>query len=102
MSYATANERYFASLVNQARKDRGLPPLTLEKRLNDSADAHSRWLLDKDVFSHTGQGGSSLASGSRPRASIWPAVGQRPRISPMSASRARRICAMRSVTCTRT
>ena len=59
MSYATANERYFASLVNQARKDRGLPPLTLEKRLNDSADAHSRWLLDKDVFSHTGQGGSS-------------------------------------------
>lgn len=59
MSYATANERYFASLLNQARRAEGLAPLALEKRLNDSADAHSRWMLDADVFSHTGQGGSS-------------------------------------------
>ena len=59
MSYATANERYFASLVNQSRKAGGLAPLALEKRLNDSAQAHSRWMLDTDAFSHTGQGGSS-------------------------------------------
>lgn len=59
MSYANANERYFASLINQARKAEGLAALTLEKRLNDSADAHSRWMLDADVFSHVGQGGSS-------------------------------------------
>lgn len=59
MSYANANERYFASLINQSRKADGLAALTLEKRLNDSADAHSRWMLDTDVFSHTGQGGSS-------------------------------------------
>ena len=59
MSYATANERYFASLVNQARRADGLAPLTMEKRLNDSSEAHSRWMLNADVFSHTGQGGSS-------------------------------------------
>ena len=59
MSYANANERYFASLVNQARRAEGLAPLTLEKRLNDSSEAHSRWMLNADVFSHTGQGGSS-------------------------------------------
>ena len=59
MSYAAANERYFASLINQSRRAEGLAALALEKRLNDSADAHSRWMLGTDVFSHTGQGGSS-------------------------------------------
>lgn len=58
MSYATTNERYFASLVNQARRAEGLASFALEKRLNDAADAHSRWMLDADVFSHAGQGGS--------------------------------------------
>ncbi|VDS07801.1 Hemolysin, chromosomal [Paracoccus haematequi] len=59
MSYANANERYFASLINQSRQAAGLGTLKLEKRLNDSADAHSRWMLDNNVFSHTGRGGSS-------------------------------------------
>lgn len=59
MSYADSGERYFASLINQARRGEGLAALSLEKRLNDSAQAHSRWMLDADVFSHTGRGGSS-------------------------------------------
>ncbi|WP_347138191.1 CAP domain-containing protein [Paracoccus sp. SSK6] len=59
MSHANANERYFASLINQDRRAEGLASLSLEKRLNDSADAHSRWMLDADVFSHAGQGGST-------------------------------------------
>lgn len=59
MSFATADERYFAQLINKARKDLGLAPLSLERRLNDAADRHSRWMLDTDQFSHTGQGGSS-------------------------------------------
>lgn len=59
MSYASANERYFATLVNQARRDKGLSSLDLEKGLNDSAAAHSRWMLEADVFAHKGQGGSS-------------------------------------------
>lgn len=58
MSYASANERYFASLVNQARQAEGLAALGLEKRLNDSAAGHSRWMLDQDVFSHNGLDGS--------------------------------------------
>lgn len=59
MSFASANERYFVSLVNQARRAEGLPALSIEKRLNDSAEGHSRWMLETDVFSHTGRGGSS-------------------------------------------
>ncbi|WP_207100785.1 CAP domain-containing protein [Paracoccus shandongensis] len=59
MSYASTDERYFATLVNQARRAEGLAPLALEKRLNDSAEAHGRWMLNADVFSHTGRGGSS-------------------------------------------
>ncbi|AGT11140.1 CAP domain-containing protein [Paracoccus aminophilus] len=59
MSYATQDERYFVSLVNTARAEKGLKPLTIEKHLNDSADSHSRWMLDANVFSHTGERGSS-------------------------------------------
>ncbi|WP_323032749.1 CAP domain-containing protein [Paracoccus sp. (in: a-proteobacteria)] len=59
MSFASANERYFVSLVNQARRAEGLDSLAIEKRLNTAAEAHSRWMINADVFSHTGQGGSS-------------------------------------------
>lgn len=59
MAFATSDERYFVSLVNQARAAQGLKALKIEKRLNDSSDGHSRWMLDHDVFSHTGIGGSS-------------------------------------------
>lgn len=59
MSQATAAERYFLSLVNAERGRNGLQPLTLETRLNDSSEDHSRWLLQTGNFSHTGQGGSS-------------------------------------------
>lgn len=59
MSFATSYERYFVSLVNQARAANGLQPLRIEKHLNDSSDRHSAWMLEADVFSHTGAGGSS-------------------------------------------
>ena len=59
MSIATANERYFLSLVNQTRADLGLAPLQLETRLNSAADDHSRWMLESDTFSHIGAGGSN-------------------------------------------
>ena len=59
MTFATSDERYFVSLVNQARRAEGLPALSIEKRLNDSSDRHSTWMLDTDTFSHTGAGGSS-------------------------------------------
>ena len=58
MSFATSDERYFVGLVNQVRKDKGLSTLKIEQSLNLAADTHSKWMLDADVFSHTGQGGS--------------------------------------------
>lgn len=52
-------ERYMLELVNQERTSRGLSELVLDKTLNYSADAHSQWMLNNNVFSHTGANGSS-------------------------------------------
>lgn len=52
-------ERYMLDLVNEERTSRGLSALVLDKTLNYSADAHSRWMLDNNVFSHTGVNGWS-------------------------------------------
>jgi Ca2+-binding RTX toxin-like protein len=59
MSKATSAERYFLQLVNEERAGYGLHPLLLETRLNDSSQLHSNWMLGNDVFSHSGNGGSS-------------------------------------------
>ena len=61
MSAATASdlERYMLDLVNEERISRGLNALVLDKVLNASADAHSLWMLENNVFSHTGVGGST-------------------------------------------
>jgi uncharacterized protein YkwD len=52
-------ERYMLELVNEERTSHGLSALVLDKTLNASADAHSSWMLDNDVFSHTGVGNST-------------------------------------------
>ena len=59
MSTASTFERQMLTLINQERSSRGLDPLQLELRLNASAEDHSAWMLQQDVFSHTGAGGSS-------------------------------------------
>lgn len=59
MSQASTVEREMLELINEERTSRGLNPLQLEQRLNDSAETHSEWMLDADVFSHTGEGNSS-------------------------------------------
>lgn len=61
MSAATAStlERYMFGLINDERTSRGLQPLVLDLTLNASADAHSEWMLETNIFSHTGAGGSS-------------------------------------------
>lgn len=58
---ATASdlERYMLELVNQERSSRGLNELVLDMTLNFTADSHSQWMLDNNVFSHTGIGGTS-------------------------------------------
>ena len=59
MSQASVLERQMLELINAERTSRGLNPVQLELRLNDSAEDHSEWMLQQDVFSHTGAGGSS-------------------------------------------
>lgn len=59
MSQASDLERLMLDLINDERTSRGLDPVTLELRLNESAEVHSDWMLNADVFSHTGDGGSS-------------------------------------------
>jgi Ca2+-binding RTX toxin-like protein len=82
MATPTNQEQLFLELINRARLDpaaeaarqgidlnQGLSagtitiaqkqPLTFNEYLNDSADAHTAWMLSADVFSHTGSGGSS-------------------------------------------
>ncbi|WP_170402908.1 CAP domain-containing protein [Ruegeria arenilitoris] len=59
MSTASTFEQEMLALINEERTSRGLNPLKLETRLNDSAEDHSTWMLDTDTFSHTGSNGSS-------------------------------------------
>ncbi|WP_300058969.1 CAP domain-containing protein [uncultured Roseobacter sp.] len=59
MSRASDLERQMLDLINEERTSRGLDPVELELRLNDSSEDHSQWMLEEDRFSHTGEGGSS-------------------------------------------
>ena len=59
MSQGSALEHAMLALVNAERARHDLNPLMMERRLNDAADDHSQWMLDRDVVSHTGAGGST-------------------------------------------
>ncbi|MCL3881651.1 DUF4214 domain-containing protein [Marivita sp. GX14005] len=52
-------ERYMLDLVNEERTSRGLNALVLDRVLNGTADAHSAWMLENNIFSHTGAGNST-------------------------------------------
>ncbi|WP_457093301.1 CAP domain-containing protein [Microvirga sp. P5_D2] len=59
MSQATAFEQLMLELVNAARAKTGAQPLAFNGNLNNSADAHSQWMIDTDAFSHTGVSASA-------------------------------------------
>ncbi|MCL2935456.1 MAG: cadherin domain-containing protein, partial [Trichodesmium sp. MAG_R02] len=83
MSQPTAQDQYMLELVNRGRANpqgeadlylngdlnQGLPsntistdakqPLVLNLQLHTAAQDHNQWMLDNNVFSHTGEGGSS-------------------------------------------
>ena len=98
MREPTAYEQYMLELVNRARRDpnlevqrnsevgslnQGLPagsisaegkqPLAFNFNLIDAAGQHSQWMLDTDIFSHTGISGSS--AGDRMRAAGYEFTG---------------------------
>ena len=57
----TPLQTYMLSLVNDARAAAGVRPLQLDAELIAAAQGHAAWMVDADVFSHTGQGGSTPA-----------------------------------------
>lgn len=66
MSQASELERQMLDLINAERTLHGLNPVQLERRLNASSEDHSEWMLQQDIFSHTGASDSS--AGDRMRA----------------------------------
>ncbi len=54
MTYANQLELSMLELINQERSSRSLSRLSLETHLNESAEAHSKWMLENNIFSHTG------------------------------------------------
>jgi serralysin len=59
MTIPNKYESYMLRLINADRKEAGLSPLKFDYDLNTSSDRHSQWMLNADVFSHTGSGGST-------------------------------------------
>jgi serralysin len=58
MPAADQYEQQMLALINAERAKVGLQALTLNSKLNGSAETHSKWMLNADVFSHTGAGNS--------------------------------------------
>lgn len=61
-SQAAADATATICLVNAARHDEHLPPLTLSKDLTKAAQGHSEDEARSGEFSHTGSNGSSIGS----------------------------------------
>ncbi|MGL5010914.1 MAG: CAP domain-containing protein [Paracoccaceae bacterium] len=59
MSVANELELLMLDLINQERAAAGLNALTIDDDLNTSSEDHSAWMLESDVFSHTGANGST-------------------------------------------
>jgi serralysin len=62
MPVADQIEQQMLALINAERAAAGLQPLRLNSRLNASAEMHSQWMLNQDVFSHTGANGSTATA----------------------------------------
>ena len=58
MSVASAYEQYILELVNAERAKVGAQPLAFNANLNRSSELHSQWMINTDIFSHTGVSGS--------------------------------------------
>jgi serralysin len=59
MSIPNKYESYMLRLINADRHAAGLSPLKFDRDLNTASERHSQWMLNADVFSHTGAGGST-------------------------------------------
>jgi Ca2+-binding RTX toxin-like protein len=62
MTTPTNLETLFLQLINEARANAGVKPVTFDGELLGSSDAHSAWMDQTDTFSHTGVNGSSAGT----------------------------------------
>ena len=62
MSQANVYEQYMLELINAERKKVGSQPLAFDSNLNTAAERHSDWMIDNDIFSHTGVNGSNAGT----------------------------------------
>jgi serralysin len=59
MTRPNAREQYMLKLINAERAAVGVKPLVFDDHLQESTDAHSKWMLASDVFAHEGANGSN-------------------------------------------
>ncbi len=69
-------ENFLLQLVNESRADAGLKPFAFDAELVNAAGRHSDWMIQQDVFSHTGAGGSSAGSRIKAAGYTWTAYGE--------------------------
>jgi Ca2+-binding RTX toxin-like protein len=62
MTTPTTLETFFLQLVNEARAKVGAKALAFDGELLASSDAHSAWMDQTDIFSHTGLNGTSAGA----------------------------------------
>lgn len=72
----TALQNFMLGLINEARAAAGLRALALDAELTTAAQGHAQWMVDADVFSHTGQGGSTPAQRGTTAGYQWTRYGE--------------------------
>jgi uncharacterized protein YkwD len=69
-------EQEVAGLINQYRRSKGLPEVTLVAELIQAARRHSRDMANNDFFSHTGSDGSNAGQRMRDAGYDWATWGE--------------------------
>lgn len=71
-------QTFMLRLINESRAaaGTGLRPLVLDAELTVAAQGHAQYMVDADVFSHTGQGGSSPAQRGTAAGYNWTRFGE--------------------------
>ena len=69
-------ENYLLQLINDSRAQAGVKPLGFDAELVNAAGKHSDWMVAQDVFSHTGENGSSAAGRMTAAGYTWTAAGE--------------------------
>jgi Ca2+-binding RTX toxin-like protein len=62
MSQASVYEQYMLELINADRAKAGAQPLAFDDNLNTAAENHTNWMIETEVFSHTGINGTNAGA----------------------------------------